>query len=361
MLRLSCANFLFNAGYVKELESLVVLNHIPHLGPVKARKLIEQYGSASEALASIPSWKTLTSWKEDLDLVQKQGISLLPFTDPKYPDSLKILSDFPLLLYINGRLEEKDCKSIGVVGTRQCTLYGREMADSLAQDFAAVGFTVVSGLARGIDTAAHSGALKSGRTIAILGSGLGYIYPKENNNLAEQIACQGAVISENPMNTQPDKYLFPRRNRLISALSQGMLLIEAPIKSGAMITMDMAFSQGKKCFALPGRADCETFKGNHSLIKKGRASLVENYPEMVNILQPENPLLSAGINLPLPLNVDPEELRVIESFPPGEISLEEIAFRTKLPIAKLSSLLMGLVLKQIVREFPGKLYKKEKR
>lgn len=349
---------------MEEIESLAILNHIPHLGPVKARRLIEKYGSAQRVLVhceELSPWKTLSSWKEDLELVKKLGVHLLAFTDPKYPASLKKLNDYPLLLYIKGRLEDSDRRSIGIVGTRQCTLYGKECAERFAEETAIQGFSIVSGLARGIDTAAHSGALKSGRTIAVLGSGLADIYPKENIDLAARIAENGAVISENPMNTPPDKYLFPRRNRLISALSEGVLLIEAPLKSGAMITMDMAFSQGKKCFALPGRVDWESFKGNHALIKKGRASLVENPQEMISILQPASPLLSASAIPMPPLNVDPEELSVINSFPSEEVSLEELTFRTKMPVAKLNSLLMGLVLKQIVREFPGKLYKKEKR
>ena len=293
-------------------------------------------------------------WERDLDCALKEKISLLSFFDPHYPNSLKQLADAPLILYVKGTLLASDSASLGIVGTRQCSLYGQEMTGKIAQEIALAKLTVVSGLARGIDTAAHLGALKTGRTLALIGSGLSHIYPRENKVLAERIAEQGAVISELSMHTPPERRHFPRRNRLVSALSQGVLLAEAPIKSGAMITMEMAHFQKKMCFSLPGRADSESFRGNHFLIKEKKALLVENCADMLSLLGYPNPssVYSAADDLDL------EEKELMTLLPSEEITIEELSLRTNLPIAKLSSLLMGLVLKQAVREFPGKFYKK---
>jgi DNA processing protein len=191
----------------------------------------------------------------------------------------------------------------------------------------------------------------------VIGSGLGNIYPKENMGLAQRIAGQGAVISEYPMNAIPAKHHFPKRNRLVCALSQGVLLAEAPLKSGAMITMRLAEMQNKICFTLPGRADWETFKGNHSLIKSKKAALVENAGEMLSILHGGHFSIAKTVQPEL-FGLDAEEVKLLKNFPAAEISLEELSLHSKLPIAKLSSLLMGLVLKRKIREFPGKLYKR---
>lgn len=162
--------------------------------------------------------------EKDRELAEKLGVRIVPYSSPLYPASLKQLSDPPAVLYVKGTLFPQDDKSIGVVGTRQCTLYGRESAEQFARGAASAGFTVISGMARGIDTAAHAGALESGRTIAVLGSGLAQIYPPENRKLAEKISEQGALISEFPLNAPPDKFRFPRRNRLVAALSRGCSL-----------------------------------------------------------------------------------------------------------------------------------------
>ena len=225
---------------MNEIEALLILNHVPGMGPVKVRRLIEQMG----LVAAARRWENETAWRRDLACAEKEGVALIPYTDARYPSALLQLSDFPTLLYVKGELP--DGKALGIVGTRQCTHYGREMAEKIAEEVAVEGVTVVSGLARGIDTAAHLGALKSGRTVAFIGSGLADLYPTENAPLAERIAKQGAVVSEFPMLTPPDRHHFPRRNRLISALSQGVLLVEGPLKSGGMITMQMAESQGKR-------------------------------------------------------------------------------------------------------------------
>ncbi len=344
---------------MEELEALLVLSHL--LKPKEARKLIAAAGSASLALKlshpNLENWETNCDWKEDLELVESEGVKLLSFLDPKYPSSLHELSDPPPLLYIKGELAETDHHGLGIVGTRICSLYGKEMTYKLAEEVARMGLTIVSGLARGIDTAAHQGALSSGRTVAFIGSGLANLYPRDNLKLADQISEHGAVISELPMKTAPAKHLFPRRNRLIAAFSDGVLLAEAPIKSGAMITMHNAESLGKRCFALPGRADVESFRGNHLLIKNQKALLVENGQEMVSLLQPDKGKFSFQPKKSFAF-LEKDEQSILALFPSEEISFEELAAKIELPTAKLSAKLMSLILKGAIRELPGKYYKK---
>ena len=270
---------------MEELEAFVIFNHIPELGLLKTKQLLEQFGSAKAALKGAgKSWETLNSWKKDLELIASSGIKLIPFTDPRYPKRLLEIKDHPLILYVKGDLLPCDDNAVGIVGTRQCSLYGRDIAHKMAKELADKGFTVVSNLALGCDTAVHMGAIEAGRTIAVIGSGLRDIYPKENIALTSHIARHGAVISEFPMNAPPEKNNFLKRDRLVSALSKAVLLTEAPIKSSALITMKYAEAQGKPCFALPGRSDIETFQGNQILIKEKKARLVENTRDLLTFL-----------------------------------------------------------------------------
>ena len=362
---------------MNELEALVALTSIPHLGPVKIKLLLKTFGSSINALnadiktieemkgfgnkiaVGFKSWQDDCRWKDNLDLCKRYGVQIIPFTSTDYPQDLLKIDDYPLMLYVLGDLKTK-AVNLAVVGTRQASIYGLEAAAKISGDLAAQGFTIVSGLARGIDTAAHLAALKKGRTVAVIGSGLSDIYPKENLILAEEIAKNGgAVISEFPMMTPPERQNFPRRNRIVSGLSQGTLLIEAPIKSGAMITMEMALSQRRKLFAIPGRIDNENFSGNHLLIKNGHAKLIENAAdisktfesfEFLSTIQPQS--LETG---PL-LTKDEQEL--FYRLPNEEFSIEELVELTKWPIAKLNVLLMCLMLKRAIKEYPGKIYKK---
>jgi DNA processing protein len=363
---------------LNELQSLVALSSIPHLGSVKIRALIKHFRSATDALnakpelvASIPEigpnvlqgwnkWHSSGEWKKNLDLAEELGVEIIAYTDPQYPKKLLDLSDFPILLYIKGKFLPVDQQSIAVVGTRQASIYGREMAEQISQDLAAAGFTVVSGLARGIDTAAHAGALKRGRTIAVIGSGLADIYPKENEALAQAVSNQGVLVSEFPMKTPPDRQNFPQRNRIVSCMTMGSLLVEAPVKSGAMITMDKAYSYKRKLFALPGRADNESFRGNHALIKRGQAMLVENANDIISSFESLFPFsreipskaMTKGFSL------TSEESHLWAQLPSNEITIDELVQLTKLPVMKINVLLMGMVLKKAVKEFPGKIYKK---
>ncbi len=360
---------------MNELEALVALCSIPHLGPVKISLLLKRFGSAIHALEAEPvdlfelpgfgqkivsgwsSWKQCSAWQHDLELASRLNAQVVPFYDPRFPKRLLELSDHPILLYVKGSLQLEDQLSIAVVGTRHPSLYGQDMAYQFGHDLSFNKVIVVSGLARGIDTAAHRGALKKGKTIAIIGSGLADIYPQENHALAEEIAEQGALISEFPMATPPDRSNFPQRNRIVSGMTNGTLLIEAPLKSGAMITMQRAETQGRRMFALPGRIDGDNFKGNHHLIKGGKAQLTENAQDVIGCFQSlfHLPPSSAQTNdIPLEL----EEKHFLELFTYEEMSLEEIESKTKLPIRKINVLLMSLIIKRIIKEYPGKLYKK---
>lgn len=360
---------------VNELDALTILSGTPLIGPVKIRSLLERYGSALAALdappqeiATLPGfgpkimecwgyWRHDEGWKRNLDLVARQGVTLIAYDDPRYPPLLRTLPDAPVLLYVKGTLEPCDRESVAIIGTRSATQYGLEMAFKFGGDLARNGMTVISGLARGIDTAAHQGALKQGRTIAVIGSGLADIYPRENRRLAEAIATNGALISEFPMTAPPDKGNFPQRNRIVSGMSRGALLVEAPQRSGAMLTMRLAQRHKRRLFALPGRADSESMRGNLLLIKTGEAQLVEKAEEILyafdDLFTVRAPVEKKKFNI-----LSTNELKLLQQMPNEEVSIESLVATTKLPVNQLSVLLMGLLLKQVIKEYPGKHYKK---
>lgn len=363
---------------IDETEALVALAHTPHLGSIKIRLLLRHFGSAVAALAADPlelgqlpgfgdvvmhSFREARSsqpWHESLDLAHRQNVRIIPFTDPSYPKGLFDLVDYPVVLYIKGQLHQQDNHGLAVVGTRQASLYGNEMGYKLSRDLAASGFTIVSGLARGIDTQAHRAALAArGRTIAVIGSGLSNIYPSENTGLAEQIATEGVLISEFPMTTPPDRQNFPQRNRLVATMTRGTVLIEAPAKSGAMITVHRALAHRRAVFALPGRADVDSFHGNHALIKEGHAKLIENAHDIAasfsDLFVTQRPIMTPSKP---DVFLEPEEKKLLDLLPPEETSIEDLVHKAQLPVMKLNVLLMSLILKKVIREFPGKLYKR---
>lgn len=362
---------------MEELEALIALCTLPEMGSVKIRLLMQHYGSAAAALQAplaelvklpgvsprvLPSWERAMKdapWKRNLHLAKCLHAEIIPFTSPLYPKRLLEIADYPLLLYVQGNWCEQDQRCLAIVGTRQAGVYGREMARKLSRELAQAGFTIVSGLARGIDTAAHEGALEGGRTIAVLGSGLAHLYPSENTALAQSIRKNGALLSEFPMDTSPNRYTFPRRNRIVSGMSLGTLVVEAPLQSGAMLTAKWALAQGRPLFALPGRADLEGFQGNHALIKNRQAELIENVQDLLNHF-PSNPLPIVSRQA-RPLSLFPltkEEEDFLMRMPVNEISVEELIISLQKPVAHLNVLLMSLVLKKMVKEYPGKIYKK---
>lgn len=361
-----------------ELEALTILAGTPLLGSMKVRVLLQFFGSALEALkAGSDAWKKLSGfgpkilaswkewnesgrWKENFERVAKENIELLPFTSPKYPKRLLDIRDFPLVLYVKGEIQPTDERAIAVIGTRTASIYGLEMAEKMTRELTELGFTIVSGLARGIDTKAHRASLEKGRTLAVIGSGLSNLYPKENEALAQQIANKGAVISEYPMMTPPDRQHFPQRNRIVSGMSSGILLIEAPKQSGAMITMEKGREHGRPLFAIPGRADHANFKGNHWLLKENMAHLVEQGRDIARhydfLFESIGSQTSGAAQATLSL--DNDEKALLASLPNEELSIDSMVEVSKLPIFKVNSLLMSLLLKGAIREYPGKIYKK---
>jgi DNA processing protein len=360
-----------------ELEALVILSSISSLGSIKIRLLIHHYGSAVEALKAksselallpgfgpkmIQAWelglKQDHSWKTNLDLVKRFGVEIVSYTSSRYPKRLLEIADHPILLYVKGDLTKQDQRCIAIVGTRAASIYGNEMAQRLGRELAQAGYTIVSGLARGVDTSAHRGALEGGRTIGVLGSGIACLYPEENKDLARTICEKGAVISEFPMNAPPDRTHFPQRNRIVSGMTLGTILIEAPERSGAMLTMERAISQGRPVFALPGRADQENFKGNHALIKSKRADLIDCAHDVVKHF--DELALPLVFNQPVRPKVllEKEEEELLRLLPTVEQTIEEIGRHTGVPIIRLNILLMSLVLKKAIKQYPGKIYKK---
>lgn len=360
---------------MNELEALAVLTSIPYLGSIKIQLLLRRFGSALAALqaplsdiADLPdfgpkimtgwsNWQKNAEWKQNLALAEKHDVELVPCTSSKYPKQLLDVPDHPILLYVQGQLLNSDKRSIAVIGTRNASIYGNEMAEKFARDLGAAGFTVISGLARGIDTSAHRAALMIGRTIAVIGSGLANIYPQENKELAKEIAKRGALISEFPMATPPDRQNFPQRNRIVSGMTLATLLIEAPLKSGAMITVERTLDYRKLVFALPGRIDNGDFKGNHLLIKNRRAILVEDAQEIISNFEELIPTIQPARSTTR-ISLCEEERTFLSQLPNHEVAIDDIVQLTQLPVRKVNILVMSLTLKKVLKEFPGKVYKK---
>lgn len=358
-----------------ELVALIILTSIPQFGSVKIRALIQKFGSCQNVLnasaadlrsiagfspKTLETWDKVLmeeKWKKDLVYIDQHAIQVTSFREVNYPSRLLQLPDFPLVLYHKGSLGPSNGQSLSIVGTRNASLYGTEMARNLSRELSSAGFTIVSGLARGIDTAAHQGALEGGRTLAILGSGLAQVYPNENRELAEEISKRGAIVSEFSVFTPPDRLLFPQRNRIISGMTLGTILIEAPLKSGSMLTMNRAYEQNRMLFALPGRADLDNFKGNHQLIKERKAALIEESADVLKAFN-QTPTSIERKSLNHMLQLDEDEELVYGLFAKEEQSIHEILHKTQLPMNKLNFLLMSLVLKNAIKEYPGKIYKK---
>jgi DNA processing protein len=361
---------------LEELEALVILTSFASLGSIKVKLLIEHYGSArdalkasSEELMSLPGFgpKVIAAWekglreenwKANLDLADRLHTQLIPYTSHLFPKRLLEIADHPILLYVKGEMIKQDQRCLAIVGTRAASIYGQEMAYRLGRELAQAGYTIVSGLARGIDTAAHRGALETGRTIGVLGSGLACLYPEENKGLADAMSERGAVISEFPMGAPPDRSHFPQRNRIVSGMTLGTILIEAPVKSGAMLTMEKALDQGRPLFVLPGRADHDNFRGNHALLKSRKAELIENANDVIKHFDEMALPLVFGQPARPKVFLEKEEEELLTRMPTEELSIEEIGRRTGLPIVRLNILLMSLVLKKIIKQYPGKIYKK---
>ena len=359
-------------------EAYIALNMMEGLGPIKVRALIDFLespqavfevdghelqrvrGIGEKLRTSILEQRTEVDPEEEIGQAAEQGIRILTPLDVEYPDALKAIHDPPLALYVRGSFLPADNHALGIVGSRKATHYGLNVADRLAYQLAQTGFTVVSGLARGIDTAAHQGALKAkGRTVAVLGSAIDQLYPPENAELADAIAQRGALISEYPLGRQADRQTFPYRNRIISGLSMGVLVVEAGFKSGSLHTADSALEQGRSVFAVPGRIDHPAAKGANCLIKNG-AKLVDNVGDILEefeLLIPPGAMeesekrSSARPEIPL----SDEEKKLVEALWPGAQDIDSLAREAGMTSAEISGRLLGLEMKRVIKMLPGRI------
>ncbi|WP_193214730.1 DNA-processing protein DprA [Luteolibacter marinus] len=360
------------------LEALVALNLLPKIGPVRIRRLLERFDRPESVLAApkndllrvdgigeecagiLTRWQDHADPTRELDEVRQRGLSIVLPEDPVYPPALREAYDAPLLLYVWGKLEERDRHAIGVVGTRRLTHYGRNATKKLSYQLAHAGFTVISGLARGVDTTAHEAALAAGgRTVAIIGSGLAKLFPAENLGLAEKIADgQGAVISEFPLHTAPDKQTFPQRNRIVAAWSRALLVTECPAWSGSLITANLAGEYGRPVFAVPGPIDSATSAGCNRLIRDG-ATLVTDAGELMDDLG-ELPFAKAPVGEEITEGSTPElpeeEAKVFAALGEGESGVDRLIDATGLPAPTVTATLMKLEMRRLVRALPGFRY-----
>jgi len=362
-------------------EALVALNMIEHVGPVRARLLLEHFGEAPKILAASKSQllrvrnigeevaESISSWEKSVDLTgELKRISdfdchVLISADENYPAMLREIYDPPLVLYVKGELTAKDKNAVAMVGSRQTTHYGIETARKLAYQLAYVSVTVVSGGARGIDTAAHQGALSAkGRTVVVLGTGINLIFPPENAELFERVAQNGAVITQFPFNRPADKQSFPIRNRIVAGMTLGTVVVEADLHSGALITSNFATEYGRQVFAVPGRIDSPRSKGCHDLIKKG-AKLCEGAEDILSefeyLFPSSNKPPSASETGFLPaLELSESEKKIFDALDGGERSIDEIIRASGLPSSAVSVGLLSLEMKRVVRQLPGKVFMK---
>jgi DNA processing protein len=360
-------------------EACLALNMLPTMGPVRLRKLLQVFeqperiliakrdqlrkvdGIGNEVADQISNWESIVDLPAELKRIKDFGATVITQASPSYPKPLREIHAPPIVLYLWGELQERDHHAIGIIGARRTTHYGSESAKRLAYQLAYAGLTVISGLARGIDTAAHQGALAAkGRTIAVIGSGLSKLYPPENEALAEKICNgNGAVVSEFSMEIEPDRQTFPMRNRIISGWSHGILVVEAGSNSGALITASQALEQGRAVYAVPGHINAPSAIGSNRLIQQG-AKLVMDANDILDDLQillPESKPSPQAAARPLPPLSD-EERRVYDAIEASETPIDEITTKCNLPSGTVSSTLLALELKRLVKQLPGKYFVK---
>ena len=360
-------------------EAFVALNLVENVGPVRVRLLLEHFGDSpailgasrqqllqvrgigEETAAAIASWEKSIDLAAELKRIEEFGCRIITQNDTEYPELLRQIYDPPFVLYVKGELLPKDKNSVAMVGSRMTTHYGVEIARKLAYQLAYLGVTVVSGGARGIDSAAHQGALSAkGRTVAVLGTGINIVFPPENAELYERIASNGAVLTQFPFNRPGDKQSFPIRNRLVAGMTLGTVVVEANLSSGALITANFANEYGRQVFAVPGRIDSPRSKGCHDLIKKG-AKLCEGAEDILSefeyLFPSSNKPASAAETGILPaLELSENEQKVYDTLSNEEISIDEVIRKSGLPASAVSVALLSLEMKRIVRQLPGKMF-----
>jgi DNA processing protein len=363
------------------------------VGPIIARRLVSHFGSIERVFAqskagleeiegvgrhrseAILLARSSDEWERELELSAKHGVRLICWEDAEYPKMLLQTPDPPICLYVRGSVEPEDAASMAIVGSRRCTRYGAEQAESFGASLAYAGFTIVSGMARGVDTAAHRGALSvNGRTIAILGCGLGHIYPDEHLELAEEIAARGAVLSELPFDVAPDAKNFIPRNRVIAGMSLGVLVAECAKRSGALSTARFASEYNREVFAIPGLITNALAHGTNALIRESQAKLVMSAQDIFDELglvgmaatedavanQPDGQECLPGIADTAPevaaIPLDENEQAIMTVLSRGEVSLEVVCDESGCAAAVVAATLTRLQMKGMVTQKPGNMF-----
>jgi DNA processing protein len=364
------------ASMQTQLAPWIALTRVKGLGCASFKKLAVRFADPTQALSAssvelaeidglgnevVDGLRRFSAWKEvdeELRRVREAGVSIVTFGDPRYPGRLRSIADPPPLLYVKGDLRSEDDKAVSIVGSRSSSEYGCRVARDLARGLAALGFTVVSGMARGIDGTAHESALVAGgRTLAVLGSGVDRVYPSEHQKLYERIASQGAVLSELPLGTRPMAFNFPARNRLISGLSLGVVIVEATEKSGSLITAALAVEQGREVFAVPGEVGSSRSRGAHKLIRQG-AKLVETVNDIVEEIAPQ--LAQRGVTAAskhdLPEGAGTETRQIFALLQERALQIDEVIEGSGLRPSRVSQILLELELQGFLRQLPGQRY-----
>lgn len=363
---------------VTEREARWACGLLPQLGGVALQGFVSTFGSVSGAWAASPDalrrvagigpaiaeamrrFPYLRVLRQDQARVAEAGLGVIVWGDAEYPARLQAIASTPPVLYVRGGLEPEDEAAVAIVGSRRATAYGEEMARELARELGRRGLTIVSGLARGVDAAAHRGALEvGGRTVAVLGSGLDRIYPPEHQGLAADVAGSGALLSEFPLGTAPLRLHFPRRNRIISGLSLGVVVVEAGVESGALITAHHALEQGREVFAVPGRVHARYSEGCHRLIKAG-AKLVENWEDVFAELVPNlKRRKRAPLAAPPPADLTHDEQRIYDLLADGPLHIDALIVQSGWGGGRAASVLVGLEMKGVVRQLQGKVFERK--
>lgn len=372
-----------------DIEKWLKLRNADGVGSVTFAALRKQFGTVDSALgASVAELtkvdgigtktaeqivRTRESFDADgeLQLADRLGVTILTIEDERYPAPLAGIYDAPPVLYVKGTLARQDAMAIAIVGSRRCSFYGQEQAGRFAHLLASSGFTIVSGMARGIDTAAHRGALTAnGRTIAVQGCGLSHVFPPENKQLFDEITLHCACLSELPLRFEPLSVNFPPRNRIIAALSLGVIVIEAMERSGALISAKAALEYDREVMAVPGKIDSPLSKGSHRLIKEG-AKLVDSVEDVMEALgyigDTLKPHVSASageaeqkMDAPLfdtaRLNLSADETTIHNSLSKEPMHIEELIATTNMAVGAVSASLISLRLKGLIKQLPGNLF-----
>lgn len=367
---------------VREERALwIALSRVKGLGGVSFKKLTAHFADPTAAFGAtaqeleqvegldkdvVQGLLNFSEWKEvaeEIRRVEDAGAAIVSFTEPAYPARLRMIPDPPPFLYVKGEFRADDEKAIAIVGSRSASDYGCRVARDLSRGLASLGFTIVSGMARGIDGTAHQTALDAGgRTIAVLGSGVDRAYPPEHDPLYRRISAGGAVVSELPIGARPMAFNFPARNRLISGLSLGVVVVEATEKSGSLITASLALEQGREVFAVPGEAGASRSRGTHRLIRQG-AKLVESVNDIVEEIAPQLFERAAGANPPareLPPNAGADARKIFALLQERALHIDEVIEHSGLSHARVSEVLLDLELQDYLRQLPGQRYRAER-